>query len=363
MINDRFAQLIARRLSGETSEEEAKELELLLNEDPQAHYFYEIFSNYWSVGPQKKVNDLQEEIHFQQIIAIAEKEKTDSIIYEEETIPVGSSKKIITLKRLLVAAALTGIILTSYFLIFQRKNALPKEIAVNEIEAKKGARSFMLLPDGTKVWLNSDSKLEYKDNFNDSIREVTLSGEAYFDVVKDAEHPFVVHTSDIDIRVLGTAFNVKSYPKESSIEATLIHGLIEVTNKKLPGSPKVILHPHEKLVFRKQDYQQLPVSIDKPPATNKFFSIAPLPKKISDTAMVETSWVYNKLIFDGETFKEFALKMERWYNVRIIFKSEKAANISSHYIIENETIEEALKALQEIEKFKYKINGNEIEIF
>src|SRR5437773_11061947 len=178
-----------------------------------------------------------------------------------------------TLKRLLVAAVLTGIILSSYFFIFQRKNTQSKAVAINEIEAKKGARSYMLLPDGTKVWLNSDSKLEYKDNFNDSIREVTLSGEAYFDVVKDAAHPFIVHTSDIDIRVLGTAFNVKSYPKESSIETTLIHGLIEVTNKKLPGSPKVILNPHEKLVFRKQENRQLPVT-DKPPATNKLFSIA-----------------------------------------------------------------------------------------
>src|SRR6185369_2293476 len=325
MMNDRFAELIARHLSGETSEEEAQELHFLLKEDSKAHYFYEIFSNYWSVEPQKKVNDLQEEVHFQQIIAIAEKEKTDSIIYEEETIPAENSNKIITLKRLVVAAALTGIILTSYFLIFQRKNVPPKEVAVNEIEAKKGARSFMRLPDGTKVWLNSDSKLEYKDNFNDSLREVNLTGEAYFDVVKDAAHPFVVHTSDIDIRVLGTAFNVKSYPKEPSIEATLIHGLIEVTNKKQPGW-QVFLHPHDKLVFCKQDNHQLPVSVDKPPATNKLFTIATLPKKIADTAMVETSWVYNKLIFDGETFKEIALKMERWYNVRISFKNEKAEN-------------------------------------
>jgi len=361
MINDRFAQLIARHLSGETSEEEAKELELFLKEDPQAHYFYEIFSGYWSVGPQKTVNELQEEIHFQQIIAIAEKEKTDSIAYPEMN-PERNSNKLITLKRLLVAAVLAGIILASYFFIFQRKNSPVKEIAVNEIEAKRGARSFMRLPDGTQVWLNSDSKLEYKENFNDNIREVTLTGEAYFDVVKDAAHPFVVHTSDIDIRVLGTAFNVKSYPKESSIEATLIHGLIEVTNKKRPSSPKVILHPHEKLVFQKEDDRQVGIAAGQSSLAKKPFSIAALPKK-SDTAIVETSWVYNKLILDGETFKEIALKMERWYNVRISFKNEKAANLRIRYLIENETIEEALKAIQEIEKFKYTINGNEIEIF
>jgi ferric-dicitrate binding protein FerR (iron transport regulator) len=306
------------------------------------------------------VNELQEEIHFQQIIAIAEKEKSDLVVYAE-TDPERNSG-IITLKRLLVAAILAGVILASYFFIFQRKNTYSKEIAVNEVEAKKGARSFMLLPDGTKVWLNSDSKLEYKENFNDSIREVMLTGEAYFDVVKDAAHPFVVHTSDIDIRVLGTAFNVKSYPKESSIEATLIHGLIEVTNKKRPSSPKVILHPHEKLVFQKEDEHQPAIAAGQSTLAKKPFSIAALPKK-SDTAIVETSWVYNKLIFDGETFKEIALKMERWYNVRISFKNEKAANLRIRYLIENETIEEALKAIQVVERFKYTINGNEIEIF
>ena len=361
MINDRFAQLVARHFSGETSEEEAKELELHLKEDPQAHYFYEIFSSYWSVAPEKTVNELQEEIHFQQIIAIAEKEKTD-LPDQAETNPGTNSGRLITLKRLLIAAVLAGIILSSYFLIFQRKNRPVKEVAVNEIEAKKGARSFMRLPDGTQVWLNSDSKLEYKENFNDNIREVTLTGEAYFDVVKDAAHPFVVHTSDIDIRVLGTAFNVKSYPQESSIEATLIHGVIEVTNKKRPSSPKVTLREHQKMVFQKEQGNPVAVSTGQATKAKEPFFVTALPQK-SDTAIVETSWVYNKLIFDGETFKEFAVKMERWYNVRIIFKNEKVANISSHYLIENETIEEALKALQEIEKFKYTINGNEIEIF
>src|SRR6266498_4572668 len=154
MINDRFAELMARHLSGETSEEETKEFEILLKEDPQAHYFYHIFSSYWTVDPQKTVNELQEEIHFQQIIAIAEKERTEPLV-GEEIISEVRSHWIITLKRLLVAAVLSGIMLTSYFLIFHRKNSPSKEIAVNEIEAKKGARSFMLLPDGTKVWLNS----------------------------------------------------------------------------------------------------------------------------------------------------------------------------------------------------------------
>jgi transmembrane sensor len=358
-MNDHFIQLVSRNLAGEASAEERRELEGLLREDPQAHYFYEIFSTYWTVDSRKVVNPLQQEIHFQQILAIAEKEKPGQGSFGDESLPIRKPGKIILIKKLAVAALLAGVITSSYFLFLQTQKP-QKEIAVNEIEAKKGTRSFMQLPDGTKVWLNSDSKLEYNTEFNQNMREVSLTGEAYFDVVKDAAHPFVVHTSDIDIRVLGTAFNVKSYPRESFIEATLIHGLIEVTNKNQPAS-KMLLRPHEKLVFHKQEPPQ-PATMQDKPVVNKIYSIAPL-KNVPDTARVETSWVYNKMILDGETFKEVALKMERWYNVSIIFKDEKIELYKPHYIIDNETVEEVLKNLQITFRFQYKIDGNEIEIY
>jgi transmembrane sensor len=221
----------------------------------------------------------------------------------------------------------------------------------------------MLLPDGSKVWLNSESRIEYNRNFNDTIREVTLEGEAFFDVVKDKTRPFIVHTSDIDIRVLGTAFNVKSYPKEPSIETTLIRGLIEVTNKNEPTSPKVILYPQNKLVFNKVAAPTQPASPQsKAIALHKPFAIAALPRNVADSALVETSWIYNKLIFDGETLRDNAAKMERWYGVKIKFRGDKVGNTPIRYPLANETVEEALKALQIIEPFNYKRNGNEIEI-
>ena len=367
MFNDRFAQLIARKLSGEATEPETRELDLILAADPQAKNFYEAFSDYWVLEPQEYNDGIQEEIHFQQIIAIAEKEGPEELVPQPEPVTFEEPvSRIISMKKILIAAVFMGVIVTSYLLTRSDRGIIAGEepIAVNEVVAQNGVRTRLMLPDGTKVWLNSESKLEYKDNFNGSVREVTLEGEAFFDVVKDRKRPFIVHTSDIDIKVLGTAFNVKSYPRESSIETTLIHGLIEVTNKKEPASPKVILRPHEKLVIGKGNQagekriadEQKTISIHKP------FSIVALPKNIADTAVVETSWVYNKLVFDGETFRENAVKMERWYNVKFRFLSDKVANIPIHYKLENETIEEALKALQYIEPFTYKINGNIIEI-
>jgi len=362
MLNEQVAQLIARHLAGECSESEKKQLEVILKQDSEAHYFYEMFSGYWLNKPKKELNQLQEEIHFQQIIAIAEKERLEPFeVNDQPGRNYIHPRRFTLIKKLSIAAVIAGVILSSYFLFFRTKPKASEQLAVNEFVTKKGTRSFMLLPDGSKVRLNSDSKLEYNSDFNRQTREVTLTGEAFFDVVKDPAHPFVVHTSDIDIRVLGTAFNVKSYPKESSIEATLIHGSIEVRSKKQPETVLAVLQPHQKMIFRKEEKQGDDVAVEKTAATK--VSVQILPKQKPDSALVETSWIYNKLIFDGEQFKEVALKMERWYNVRIVFKNDRVANVRIRYHIEDETIEEALKAIQSIEDFNFRINGNEIEIY
>ena len=91
-------------------------------------------------------------------------------------------------------------------------------------------------------------------------------------------------------------------------------------------------------------------------------TIVALPKGVADTLLTETSWIYNRLIFEGDTFKELAVKMERWFNVKITFKNEKVANCRLRGVFEDESVEEAMKALQLIATFTYKINNNEIEI-
>ena len=364
MFNDRFAQLMTRQLAGEATEEEIRELQLFIRQNPPAHYFFEVFTEYWKVEPKTFENNIQEEIQFQQILSIAEKKEE---VEPEDKVEVESKEKskVFSIRKLLVAAVLLGVIVTGYFLLRPNtKTITEKPLGLIEVEAKPSVRTYLLLPDGSKVWLNSASRIEYAKDFNDSIRSVFLEGEAYFDVVKDKTKPFIVHTSDIDIRVLGTAFNIKSYPKESSIETTLIHGLIEVTNKRDLSAPKVILHPHDKLIFNKEESKPGTRKEDmRPMAVHSPYSISSLPKNIPDSSVVETAWTHNKLVFDGETFREIASKMERWYNVTINFKSEKVASATMHASFENETIEEALKALQFIEPFRYKINGNEIEIF
>ena len=164
--------------------------------------------------------------------------------------------------RLTVKSALFGITsllmisLAAYYFIYQSRTGATKNDLMaqqnaaapkNEIATLPGTHSKTILPDGSTVWLNAGSKLTYNKNFNTATREVELSGEAYFDVKKDEHHPFIIHTSAMHIKVLGTAFNVKSYPGDKSSETSLIRGSIEVTMNNRPQE-KIILHPSEKLV-------------------------------------------------------------------------------------------------------------------
>ncbi len=209
------------------------------------------------------------------------------------------------------------------------------------------------MPDGTKVWLNAGSELIYDKNYGNKLREVSLTGEAYFDVVKNPERPFLIHTRKMDIKVLGTAFNVKCYPGEKTTETSLVRGSIEVTLKD--RQEKIMLKPNEKLVINNNDYipakenrkqaQELSktagVLVEKP-----IISLSHLTFYPADSTVIETAWVQNRLVFSGENFEEVALKMERWYNVKIKFNDEKLKEETLTGNFEKETVEEALRALQ-----------------
>ena len=227
----------------------------------------------------------------------------------------------------------------------------------------------MQLPDGTVVLLNSGSKLTYNKDFGKGIREVTLVGEGYFDVTRNKEVPFIIHTSNIDIKVLGTVFNVKAYPEDKRTETSLIHGSIEVTIKNRPND-KIILSPSEKLVV--ENSVNLSKEITAPaaemnvppsePAINTLMSVNKLKYDPADSTVAETQWIDNKLVFRDESFDELAARLERWYNVSIEIKDKRLQQRRFSGIFENETIEQALEALKESLPFRYEIKGTNIII-
>lgn len=378
MKEEKYWILLSKKITGEATAEELEMLSQLTGSNPEWQTIMENLQELWNSQPQQdtlRQKQKTEDAYLLHISRLKEKasdftEVPDKGLVFSESLSLNTKKPFY--KRW-VTYAVAAAIPVAIFLVLplmksshQNKDTAAANSPVNEITINPGSKSKIRLPDGSQVWINSGSKLTYHNSFAGSTREVQLDGEAYFDVVKDAAHPFIVHTSGIDIKVLGTAFNVKAYKAESFIEATLIHGSIEVINKNRPGAPTVMLKPHEKLVYNKfqvNDPRDQRADISIPAESDSYsITIKPLSKNIADSDIVETAWVYNKLTFEDERFEDLARKMERWYNVKISLDNEKLKNhrVSGSFV--NETAEEAIKELQFLIPFRYSVKNNEILI-
>jgi ferric-dicitrate binding protein FerR (iron transport regulator) len=238
--------------------------------------------------------------------------------------------------------------------------------AASEIFTGNGSRTHVVLPDGSIVWLNAGSRITYDKNFGATHREVNLTGEGFFDVARNAGMPFVIHAARIDIKVLGTRFNVKSYPSDKTTETTLIHGSIEVSIKDRP-SEKIILKPNEKLVVANDDSTLHRISRPHAASTEESLVTIRKPTYEANTgAIIETSWVDNKLIFQDEEFGDLARQMERWYGVSIRFEDPAQEKLRFTGSFQKETIQQALDALQltdPLSPFNYKIHENQITVY
>src|SRR6185312_193071 len=236
---------------GEATSDELHELDSCLENSPGLQKIVNSIESYWNEkNGFLNISDETEEERFHLILNA---ENDDDLKKEESNIPAEIKlRKQHQYTWLLAAASIVIIVaLTLFFKVDTRLRSSSKT-DIQQVLVKPGTKSKIILPDGTVVRLNSSSKLTYNNDFNENVREVNLEGEAFFDVTKDAKHPFIVHTSNIDIRVLGTLFNVKSYEQDPTIETTLLRGSIEVFNKNDASAPKVILKPNEKMIYRKK---------------------------------------------------------------------------------------------------------------
>ena len=365
MNQDRIIELYTRKLAEEATDAELAEFtELLKSEDEQ--FFHELITSWWqtqnstNTSPTKESND-----HFNKILDIANStDLIDNAMMIDDKTNFAKKTKPFLKWSMATAAVLIGLAVCIQYVNSNKNNLLDIGNNYNEIIAKRGTKTKIILPDGSQVWLNSDSKLSYGARFNDTIREVSLEGEAYFDVIKDKKRPFIVMTNALNIRVLGTAFNIKSYAHDATIETTLIRGMIEVRKNNEPATKKIVLTPNEKLVYNKLEALLVRPNNEQNTIAKKLesLSITTLSKNIPDSSRVETAWIYGRLVFDGDSFEALAEKMERWYNIKITIQNQSISNNRFSGVFEKENVEEAFKALQLITMFKYDIHDNEILI-
>jgi ferric-dicitrate binding protein FerR (iron transport regulator) len=373
MAEDYIWNLIAKKLSDEATEAELSELEKLLRENPDLHYPVQNIMDLWFSDSK---NDHQEAHEaYKRHIGRMKGLKIDfNPEQAEESLDITARFKKRTFEWpvlavvVCIAGILFGVRMSGSHAPVSIASAKEPEKAFSQVSTKNGSKTNLILPDGTKVWLNAGSSLTYDSAYGKNIREVALSGEAFFDVVKNKEKPFIIHTHKINIKVLGTEFNVRSYPSDKTTEASLIRGSIEVTFKDKP-SKKVILKPNEKIVVdNNRDLQDILETahqsshgkINEVPGVD----IKNLTYEYKTGAIIETSWVENKLIFQDESFDEIALRLERWYGVSINFKNNQLKENHLTGSFKSETIRQALDALKFTASFNYEMDkNNNITIF
>jgi ferric-dicitrate binding protein FerR (iron transport regulator) len=360
MSQDQFWNLLAKKLSGEASEEELKELESLMKAYPDLLFAAQHIESLWNLKTQNPSSGTEED--FKKHITRTTMQGIDMPYINLEDEPAKAKEKP-WIKKWQVSLAAIGCIafvlciIIIYKIGFRNDKDLSEE-RYSEVSTRAGSKSKLLLPDSTIVWLNAGSKLTYNEHFGVKNRDVTLNGEAYFDV-KKSHIPFIIHAKGIQIKVLGTAFNVRSYPNDATTETSLIRGKVEITLDKHPEE-KYILRPDQKLIVNNISAENS--GKDKPLKGHTPLIVLEQLNHIKDSIIAETSWIENKLIFQDEAFGEVAKKMERWYGVIILFNNKQLEESRFTGVFEKESVSQALEAIQFSTPFHFSIKKDSIFI-
>lgn len=265
------------------------------------------------------------------------------------------------------AVVLIALITGGIFYLRTKQNLLTRQW--HTITTPFGAKTQITLPDSTIIWLNAGSSLEYSNGFGSRNREVHLTGEAFFDVFHNPSIQFLVKTSELIIKSYGTAFNVKSYPDEGTIETTLIEGSIGITRTSFQDKKKdeVMMEPNQRVVYyRKTKTMKTAQSGEE--AEEKSASSAPDPNQQKTTYLISkgidtqefTSWMDGTIFISSETLLDLSVKLERKYNVNIHFESEALKSLRFTGSLENETVEQVIHAIGISARIDYEIEDRDI---
>lgn len=335
MNQELFKILLEKYQKGTLSDEEHIQMLRLLDVSDNFEEFKEISAQKWE--SIESVLNYSDDNAWKKIL------EKNQIEDREKDLTDRTKTKRIYVQIFKYAALFIGAFLISWVIRGKIDNSQPDTIEYCEVSVDYGSKSALILPDGTTVKLNSGSKLRYPQKFSTKSREVSLEGEAYFEVVKNPKKPFIVQSGDLDIRVLGTKFNLKAYSNDKYIETTLITGVVEVAARN-KGFNTLMLKPAEQAVYNR---------------TSKNVKVY---KKDQKSLANYISWKDNFLVFKEEKFDEVIKKLERWYNVKIVVKQQYLKDLTFTGTFENETIEQALEALRITTPFTYSLEKNTIII-
>lgn len=241
------------------------------------------------------------------------------------------------------AILLLPLLVYSGYITFQHnqpKNQETEHVVMQTISSRQGMVTRFELADGTEVWLNSDSELQFPTKFTGNLREVKMKGEAYFKVAKNENQPFRVHAKDLNIEVLGTSFDVASYDDEKQAEVILVEGKVNLFSDQ-QGESKLlgVMHPNQRAIYRENDEKvdSEKVNVDK-----------------------YIAWRDGNLIFREDKMEDVVKRLSRWFNVEIVIKDPEIKFYAYKANFRNETLTQVLELLKISAPIDYQIIENKL---
>lgn len=289
---------------------------------------------------QENLDDILKQLRFKPLPYDVEDnyKRLKANLHEKEVKPVGE-KNFRIWRMVGIAASFALLLMTTYHLLTAYS---PQEMVWYEITAVPDAKTKVILPDSTTVWLNANASLRYPHAFNGDKRNVQVSGEALFEVQKD-EKPFIVDLEQLRIKVLGTVFNVITDKKEDEVEVVLLEGKVALFNHdNLTDIPNKVLEPNELAIYSKSE--------------NNIF-VSPI------RTDAVTSWVTGNFRFEGNTLEEITAELERAFHTKIHIENEGMKLKTFNAIFEDkETLDEILSILQISARYNMEKRKGEIYI-
>lgn len=331
MKNTEIYALIGRVLSGEGDRQEQSLLQRWLEESEENRAVYENLRQVWDETTVKEQFSNADRV-YQKIF-----EKRDS-----NSIKENKKRSISHWKRAGVAAVF--ILLGALSYLWLQKESVPAVQPENTTlvvkENPAGQKSKIVLTDGTIVWLNSESKISYPSGFNNTIRKIELVGEAYFQVAKDADRPFVVASGGLHTTAVGTAFNVQHYASDSVTTVFLAEGEVKVEDTERPGT----------LIYLKPGW-----------GVSAAAGSAGL-EKFADSADKWAGWKDGMLYFDNAGIQKVIKTCERWYSVEFSIKGTPPQDWKFNGRFKNENLKNVLESMRYGKDFDFSIENKNVEL-
>ncbi|MBC8153929.1 MAG: FecR domain-containing protein [Bacteroidetes bacterium] len=338
--------LIGKVVAGEATEAERQQLETWLTAHPEQRPMMERLRRFWlTPAAHTAGTDLDIAGAYQRL------QQRIALEHTPNEVPV---RLLWSRPRMTWLAAAASVALVAGFWSWNQLKPTP-ELTVVEQTNNKGTRSQIRLTDGSVVWLNADSHLWYPKSFRGDLREVTLEGEAFFQVTHDPAHPFVVRLKTGSVRVLGTSFNIRAYPGDSTVETSVVTG-------------RVAFIPAAETVSRPagvpaQPAPDTPDTLFLKPNSKAIQSLTRQNMQVQPTVAVnQIAWTESKLVFRNTPMGEVAKTLERWYGTPVTLERESLRQCPLTATFQNQSLREVMSLIAMTNRFAYELTPTQVTI-